>query len=752
VTRQLALLGCIAAAFVIFYASARTPAPAPVSAAPTAFSAGRAMADIAAMAPVPHPIGSPANHRVRDYLLARMRVLGLNPSVRPGIGVAVRDTPTGPGLAAGAVENVVGVLPGRDPSLPALALMAHYDSVPGSPGAADDITGVASALEIVRAIKAEGVAARDVMLVITDGEEAGLLGAHAFFRDDPLARRVGFVLNMESRGGGGRAAMFETGDGDGAAIALYRRTARGPNADSLLAFAYRLMPNDTDFTVARAHGLPGFNYAFIGRQFDYHSPSSTVAALDQGSVQHMGEQVLPTARALAFAGRLPERRPDAAYADLFGLALIAYPAWGGWIVLAAAAGLIAIAAQGARRAGGLGAGGIAAGVGAGLALLIGGAAVLALARAATGVGAGWIAYRPLLARFAAFEAGMALSAAAVLLLVAWAVARSGARLGGVWIGLLATGLVAALADQVIAPTTGPILAWPLTAGGAVAALTLAGASERRWAWIVAAAIMSLGLAWLGGLFHLTLQGLDLPEAPALILWLAAMVVWPLAWPPTPARAAGLAPGLAILAAGFAVMAFLRLTSPWSARHPQAVEPLYMVDAASGQAWRASAIAPNDWTRRVLQADGGRLAPRSFPTFPAALPAAPAKPVAAPAPTLTLSRAPDGDAVLTVTMAPGADRLRLDLRGSVPVAAVSFDGRPAALLGRPGQWSHIGWYGGQGFVLRFRPSGPGALDLAYAETLPGWPAAAAPPPALPPTDMAWDRAGSTVVVGTRRLAW
>ena len=309
------------------------------------------MVDIAAMAPVPHPIGSAANHAVRDYLVRRMGALGLGPR-RPARDTGVDD---GGLSAAGSFvgrrawcENVIGVLPGRNHALPALALMAHYDSVPGSPGAADDITGVASELEIARAIKAGGVPARDVMVVFTDGEEAGLLGAHAFFRGDPAAAHVGFVLNMETRGGGGRAKMFETSANNGAAIDLFRRTAVRPDSNSLAVFVYKLMPNDTDFTVAKAKGLTGFNYAFIGRQFDYHSPSSSVAALDQGSVQHMGDEVLPTARALAFSPTLPGAAPDAAYADVFGLFVLAYPAWAGWIVLALAAGLIAVGGGAAR--------------------------------------------------------------------------------------------------------------------------------------------------------------------------------------------------------------------------------------------------------------------------------------------------------------------------------------------------------------------------------------------------------------------
>ena len=62
------------------------------------------------------------------------------------------------------------------------------------------------------------------------------------------------------------------------------------------------------------------------------------------------------------------------------------------------------------------------------------------------------------------------------------------------------------------------------------------------AWLIA--VVSVG--WLGNLFHQLLQGLDLAEAPTLAVWLAALSLWPLAWPadrerasePMPRRGAG----------------------------------------------------------------------------------------------------------------------------------------------------------------------------------------------------------------------
>src|SRR5690606_29064363 len=103
------LLALVAGAWIAFVGE-QLPDSAPVSTPATAFSGERAFADVEAMSKAPHPIGSAANAKVRDAIVARMGDIGLNPQVRPGVGLY------GPGQAAGmviagAVENVVGVLP-----------------------------------------------------------------------------------------------------------------------------------------------------------------------------------------------------------------------------------------------------------------------------------------------------------------------------------------------------------------------------------------------------------------------------------------------------------------------------------------------------------------------------------------------------------------------------------------------------------------------------------------------------------------
>ncbi|MDB5452555.1 MAG: peptidase, partial [Caulobacteraceae bacterium] len=273
--RFLALLAALILGGLVAWAELQPPRTTGLDTPATAFSGDRAMSDVRTIATVPHPVGSLANQRVRDYLLSRLTALGLDPQLRRERVYSARQVDGLAQIKGGRVENIIGVLPGRDRAAPALVLMAHYDSVANSPGASDDATGVAAILETVRALKARGVPARDVIVLITYGEEAGLLGARAFFQHDPLRRRVGLVMNLESRGSAGRVQMFETGADNGGTIDLLRRTAVRPSSSSLAVMIYGLMPNDTDFSEARQAGAAGLNYAYLGRQFDYHSPTAT---------------------------------------------------------------------------------------------------------------------------------------------------------------------------------------------------------------------------------------------------------------------------------------------------------------------------------------------------------------------------------------------------------------------------------------------------------------------------------------------
>ncbi len=70
-------------------------------------------------------------------------------------------------------------LPGKSALRSPILIGAHYDTVPGCPGADDNGTGVAALLEIARALKASP-ARSPVRLVAFDMEEYGLAGSRAY--------------------------------------------------------------------------------------------------------------------------------------------------------------------------------------------------------------------------------------------------------------------------------------------------------------------------------------------------------------------------------------------------------------------------------------------------------------------------------------------------------------------------------------------------------------------------------------------
>lgn len=539
-----ALLCVVAGAAALAIWGTTPPAPRAADAPAGDFSAGRAMVDVHAIARAPHPSGSAENVRVRAYLQQRLIGMGLGVGqTRAAMSAtgAARLARWSGSAAAVPVVNVVGVLPGRNRTLPAVLLMAHHDSVWGSPGAADDGAGAAVILETVRALTTGGMPNRDLIVLLTDGEELGLEGAKAFFARDPLARRVGVVVNLEARGGGGRASMFETGADNGAMMRLFTGAVRRPVSTSLSVLVYQKLPNSTDFTPAKAAGQPGFNFAFIGRPGLYHSPLATADALDQGSVQDMGRQVLDLTRALVAAPVLPGRAADATFFDAFGIVLVAYPAGFGWVLLAAAAGLYAAAAWRVR-----GGADVARGAGAMLALAVL-AGVLLYAVNLVSVAGTTVNYYDRLAAIPRLQAQAGL-ACLVALLSVWGLVAGQRRSGvGLAAGAAAPLLVLGAVAQWSAPTASYPILWPLLLGGVAAAVgAFRGAGTGRIASVIVG-VVGVGYMLALGFFLLQAVGPGMPFVAALPLVLAALLLWPV-MPAVGRRQALVASGALLLVA------------------------------------------------------------------------------------------------------------------------------------------------------------------------------------------------------------
>ncbi|MDE2619755.1 MAG: M28 family peptidase [Sphingomonadales bacterium] len=513
------LVGALIAAVLLAIMATTPPRPVDASAAPGQFSSGRAMADVRAVASVPHPTGSSENARVRAHLLARLAALGLQTSAQTGTldargqarlahWAGRHGAEEGPAVP---LVNLIGVLPGRDRRLPAVMLMAHHDSVWGSPAAADDGAGVAATLEVVRALRHGGQAERDLIVLFTDGEELGLQGAKLFFAAHPLRTRIGAVVNMEARGGGGRTVLFQTSSRNGAAARLYAAAVAHPGASSLAIFVYSVLPNDTDLTPVLKGPYLGYNFAFIGRPGLYHSPLATPERLDEGSLQDMGGQVLALTRALLTAPQLPPAAPDVVFFDVFGLLTVVYPTWAGWLVLAAAAAGLGLVLRRAAMAG--------AGEGAArMAGLLIGAGLLLTALNWLSIGSAPVNYYDRLAAIPRLEA-MALAAGLGAFVLAFG-ARALPAGGQVGAALPLLGL--ALALQIAAPTAAYVIALPLLF--TAAALNLPSAPVR-------ALLASVTLGYMLALGHQLMQGVGptMPAVASLPLAIGALAVLPL-WP------------------------------------------------------------------------------------------------------------------------------------------------------------------------------------------------------------------------------
>lgn len=306
-----------------------------------AFSAERARDAITPFVTSPHPTGSPALAAARLHVATRLRALGLAPEERSTLvcgrfGVCAR------------VQQIAARIRGNG-STGVVLIMAHLDAVGASMGASDDGAGAGSLLEIARALTAGSTLRNDVVVLFVEGEELGLLGAEAFAREDPIAREVRVVVNLEARGTRGSASLFQISR-DSQFVIDAARTLPRPIGSSLFASIYERMPNDTDLSVFLPRGYAGMNFAFTDGVESYHTAHDDLAHQDPRSMQHLGESGLAAVRALAAIDLNNPRRGDAVFFDVLGFAIVGYPmTWALPLALIALGLLTAVALIAIRR-------------------------------------------------------------------------------------------------------------------------------------------------------------------------------------------------------------------------------------------------------------------------------------------------------------------------------------------------------------------------------------------------------------------
>jgi hypothetical protein len=234
--------------------------------------------------------------------------------VLPGAGIDFDTLPAERIL--GEEANVIGVIPGADPQVAdeAVVIGAHYDHLGiGAPvdglsagtdsiynGADDDGSGTVAILEIARELATGAPPRRTVVVLLSTGEEAGLLGTRWYIENPvrPIDRTVANLqIEMIGRpdpeaGGFGRGWL--TG---------YERTTMG---DQLADAGSPIVPDprpDMQFffrsdNIAFARiGIPAHTLSSYNMHADYHQPSDEV---DQVDFEHMAALVDAAVDAVRF--------------------------------------------------------------------------------------------------------------------------------------------------------------------------------------------------------------------------------------------------------------------------------------------------------------------------------------------------------------------------------------------------------------------------------------------------------------------
>ncbi len=207
--------------------------------------------------------GTSSNEKARAYAIETLQLYGFD------VRVQEADAIWREGGVTTRVANIIAIKPGLHQD--AIGLVSHIDSVAWGPGAGDDALGTAVLLESARVLGERQEPRYSLMLLVTDGEEHGLMGARALMDDPEVRARLKTFVNLEAVGTASPFVLFETGPGTSPALRAWT-SARRPRGGSYMQSIYDALPNDTDFSVLQAlPGVSGVNFAATGDGYTYHT-------------------------------------------------------------------------------------------------------------------------------------------------------------------------------------------------------------------------------------------------------------------------------------------------------------------------------------------------------------------------------------------------------------------------------------------------------------------------------------------------
>ncbi|QLY31706.1 M20/M25/M40 family metallo-hydrolase [Nocardia huaxiensis] len=643
------------------------------------FSAARAYRTIEEIAQRPHAVGTAEHDRVRDHLVGELRKLGLETEIRSGIGrwpESMKRAEVGIGRA----DNIVARIPGTAPT-GTVYLAAHYDSVPSAPGANDDGAGVAAILETARVLRESETGLRNnVVLLLTDAEEPGLLGADAFVAAGDYDRDGGVVVNLEARGAGGPPLLWRLTRPDGDLVRTVAQAVPRPNTDSLTtALAGDQTSSNTDFAAFEPGGLRVLDWAFVGESVYYHNRLDDPAHVNLATLQQLGDNTVAQARDFGERDlRALDDPADKAYFTLpFGVLVVVAP----WVMIALAVLALALVAWivwQVRRAGETSIRRV---------LLAAATAFVAVPLAMAVVYGWWWLVGRIRPEFAAapvdpydpefYQAAVIVLSVAVLAFW-WVFARRMFGPTAAGVGLLTCVTVVGALFAAVAPAASVLLMVPAFAAAAAVALTFVTPESLRLpvltVFLLPAALFLGGSLWSGVQAGLT--SAPFLAAPLLVL-LGGLLMLTLthAWPQRRGWAipvAGLVLTLVLTATGLALYKV-------DAAHPRLSQLIYALDADRREAQWLSTQQPDDWTRNFVSgtAPGGVFAelwPKAVSSEPTG-----AQSISAPVAEILSDTTENGKRKVTLRVRSTRAATRIDLRwGDAPVESLRVAGREITL--------------------------------------------------------------------------
>lgn len=230
------------------------------------------------------------------------------------------------------IQNIVVRLDGSE-SKNALMLNCHFDSVPGSPGAADDGANCAIMLELLSILSTRETRNRHAIVFVFNGaEETGLRASHGFITQHKWAKDIKAFINLEAAGSGGKESLFQTGPGNTWMLDHYKAVRRPfAQCSGEEIFQSGLIPSDTDFRIFRDFGnLSGMDFAHATKGYRYHTKFDSIDFLTRGVLQRTGENMLSLVLSIANSQELDDvsvfsKESSAVYFDFLGFFFVHYP-------------------------------------------------------------------------------------------------------------------------------------------------------------------------------------------------------------------------------------------------------------------------------------------------------------------------------------------------------------------------------------------------------------------------------------------